>query len=168
MGGFRSSLDWGAVGWGLLAVAGALALVGLGSGGLRWFDAALVGYLFGTLFAIFGTVYRYRVWLRRPPTALLNRRGWEAFRAGGVGSLARLVGLAASNLGAQAFIRRRSTLRWTAHLLVFWGCALAAASPFRWSSAGCTSSRSGRTPRDPAKTVETGTRTIVMNSLGFP
>ncbi len=130
MGGLRSSLDWGAVGWGLLAVVVALALVALGSGGLRWFDAALVGYLFGTLFAIFGTVYRYRVWLRRPPTALLNRRGWEAFRAGGVGSLARLAGLGASNLGAQAFIRRRSTLRWTAHLLVFWGCVLAALITF--------------------------------------
>jgi hypothetical protein len=71
----RSSLDWGAVASGALAVLVALAFIALGSGGLRWFDAALVGYLFGTLFAIFGTVYRYRVWLRRPPTALLNRRG---------------------------------------------------------------------------------------------
>jgi hypothetical protein len=130
MGSLRSSLDWGAVLCGLVAVAVALALVALGSGGLRWFDAALVGYLFGTLFAIFGTVYRYRVWLRRPPTALLNRRGWEAFRSGGVGNLTRLVGLAASNLGAQAFIGRRSTLRWMAHLLVFWGCMLAAAITF--------------------------------------
>ena len=130
MGRARSSLDWNAAGWGLLAVAVALALVALGSGGLRWFDAALVGYLFGTLFAIFGTVYRYRVWLRRPPTALLNRRGWEAFRSGGAGSLATLVGLAASNLAAQTFIGRRSSLRWTAHLLVFWGCMLAAVVTF--------------------------------------
>src|SRR6185295_19307502 len=53
----RTALDRGAVGWGIAAVAVALVLVGFGSGGLRWFDAALVGYLFGTLFAIFGTVY---------------------------------------------------------------------------------------------------------------
>lgn len=126
----RQSLDWGAVGWGVSAVVAALALVALGSGGLRWFDAALVGYLFGTLFAIFGTVYRYRVWLRRPPTARLNRRSWEAFRAAGLGGLVRLAGLAMSNLAGQTFIRRRSRLRWVAHLLVFWGCLLAAAVTF--------------------------------------
>jgi nitrate reductase gamma subunit len=130
MTGSRPSLDRGAVALGLVAVGAALAAVALGSGGLRWFDAALVGYLFGTLFAIFGTVYRYRVWLRRPPTAVLNRRGWEAFRAGGVGSLARLAGLVATNLGTQTFIRSRSRLRWIAHLLVFWGCVLAAAVTF--------------------------------------
>src|SRR5262245_42362711 len=126
----ESSLDRGAVGWGLVAVAVALGLVAVGSGGLRWFDAALVGYLFGTLFAIFGTVYRYRVWLRRPPTALLNRRGWEAFRAGRLANVGRLVHLGAVNLAAQRFIARRSTLRWTAHLLVFWGCVLAAVVTF--------------------------------------
>src|SRR5262245_16410681 len=126
----ESSLDRGAVGWGLVAVAVALTLVAIGSGGLRWFDAALVGYLFGTLFAIFGTIYRYRVWLRRPPTALLNRRGWEAFRAGGVRNVFRLVGLVGSNLALQRFIQPRSRLRWIAHLLVFWGCVLAAAITF--------------------------------------
>jgi hypothetical protein len=130
MSALGPSLDRGAAGWGLLAVAVALALVAGGSGGLRWFDAALVGYLFGTLFAIFGTVYRYRVWLRRPPTALLNRRGWEAFRAGGMRSIGRLVGLAGSNLAMQGFIRPRSRVRWIAHLLVFWGCVLAAAVTF--------------------------------------
>ena len=57
-----------------------LALTFLGSDGLVWFDAALVGYLFGLIFAVFGVVYRYAVWLRRPPTAMLNRRGWDAFR----------------------------------------------------------------------------------------
>jgi len=125
-----ASLDRGAVAWGIAAVTVALALVAIGSGGLRWFDAALVGYLFGTLFAIFGTVYRYRVWLRRPPTARLNRRGWDAFRAGGARNLVRLAGLAGTNLAAQTFIRRRSRVRWVAHLLVFWGCALAAAVTF--------------------------------------
>ena len=64
-----------------VAVAVVVALTFFGSGQLAWFDAALVGYLFGTVFAVFGVVYRYAVWLRRPPTAMLNRRGWDAFRA---------------------------------------------------------------------------------------
>ena len=65
---------------GAVAVAVTLAITFLGSDGLVWFDAALVGYLFGSVFAVFGVVYRYSVWLRRPPTAMLNRRGWDAFR----------------------------------------------------------------------------------------
>ncbi len=125
-----TALDRRAVRRGLLAVGVALPLGALGSGGLRWFDAALVGYLFGTLFAIFGVVYRYSVWLDRPPTARLNRRGWEAFRAGGWRSVPRLIGLGATNLVGQTFIRKRSTRRWVAHQLVFWGCVLAAAITF--------------------------------------
>ncbi len=126
----RLTLDRGGVRWGLTAVAVALLLGILGSGGLRWFDAALVGYLFGVLFAIFGTVYRYRVWLRRPPTALLNRRGWEAVRRGGARSVVQLIGLMSTNLAGQTFIRRRSSARWIAHQLIFWGCVSAALITF--------------------------------------
>src|SRR5690606_15306373 len=110
----------------------ALAIAVLGSGNLRWFDAALVGYLFGTLFAIFAVVYRYLIWLRRPPTALLNRRGWESFRSCGRRgrNAAALPGLVMSNLVTQTFIRRRSWARWFAHQLIFWGCILAALVTF--------------------------------------
>jgi hypothetical protein len=45
-------------------------LILLGSRRLSHFDAALVGYTFATLFAIFGITYRYAMWLQRPPTAL--------------------------------------------------------------------------------------------------
>lgn len=124
------ALDRRAALWGLAAVLAAIALGVIGSGGLRWFDAALAGYLLGTLFAIFGTVYRYCVWLRRPPTARLNRRGWEAFRRGGIGHLVGLFRLTATNLLAQTFIRQRSTSRWLAHQLIFWGCVLAAVVTF--------------------------------------
>ncbi len=75
-----SSLDRRGVAWGAVAVAIVIALTFVGSDGLAWFDAALVGYLFGLIFAVFGVVYRYAVWVRRPPTAMLNRRGWDAFR----------------------------------------------------------------------------------------
>ena len=122
-----ATVDRRAATWGILAVLVALAIVVLGSGNLRWFDAALVGYLFGTLFAIFAVVYRYLIWLRRPPTAMLNRRGWEAFRRRGHrGRNTRsLPGLVIGNLLLQSFIRSRSRSRWLAHQFVFWGCVLA-------------------------------------------
>lgn len=122
-----ATVDRRAATWGVLAVLLALAIAVLGSGNLRWFDAALVGYLFGTLFAIYAVVYRYLIWLRRPPTAMLNRRGWEAFRRRGHrGRNARsLPGLVVGNLLLQSFIRSRSRSRWLAHQLVFWGCVLA-------------------------------------------
>jgi hypothetical protein len=127
-----ATIDRRAATWGVIAVLVALAVAILGSGNLRWFDAALVGYLFGTFFAIFAVVYRYLIWLQRPPTARLNQRGWEAFRRKGrrgrnVGTLA---GLAVSNLALQSFIRGRSRTRWLAHQLVFWGCVLAALVTF--------------------------------------
>jgi nitrate reductase gamma subunit len=108
-----------------VGVAVLAALTFLGSGQLTWFDAALIGYLFGLFFATFGIVYRYSVWLERPPTAMLNRRGWEAFRVSRLHNAAALPGLVGSHLLAQGFIRRRSRARWLAHQLVFWGCILA-------------------------------------------
>ena len=127
-----SRIDGRAAGFGAVAVLIVLILVYLGSGGLQWFDAALAGYLIGVLLAVFAVVYRYLVWLQRPPTARLNRRGWESFRRKGrVGHNAvGLVGLVGTNLLAQGFIRHRSPARWAAHQLVFWGCLLAAAVTF--------------------------------------
>ncbi|MFN8035430.1 MAG: MFS transporter [Acidimicrobiia bacterium] len=120
-------LDRRGVVWGGVGVAVLLAITFFGSGSLVWFDAALVGYLFGLLFAAFGIVYRYSVWLRRPPTAMLNRRGWDAFRRSRLRNLAALPALVGTQLLAQGFIRRRSRVRWAAHQLVFWGCILAGA-----------------------------------------
>ena len=116
--------------WGLVAVALVVALTFIGSDRLAWFDAALIGYLFGTVFAVFGVVYRYAVWLRRPSTAMLNRRGWDAFRARKGRNLIALPSLVATQLLTQGFIRRRSRARWLAHQLVFWGCILAALVTF--------------------------------------
>ncbi len=118
-------LDRRGLAWGVVGVAVVVALTFVGSDGLVWFDAALVGYLFGVIFAVFGVVYRYAVWLRRPPTAMLNRRGWEAFRQRKAHNVAALPSLVATQLLTQGFIRRRSRARWLAHQLVFWGCILA-------------------------------------------
>ncbi len=124
--GARGRLDRTGVIWGIVAAALLIALTFFGSGRLAWFDPALVGYLFGLLFAAFGIVYRYTVWLRRPPTAMLNRRGWDAFRKHRARNLLALPSLVATQLVAQGFIRRRSRARWLAHQLIFWGCVLAA------------------------------------------
>jgi hypothetical protein len=125
-------LDGRGVTSGVTAVVVLLVVVYIGSEGLRWFDAALAPYLFGTVLAVFAVVYRYVVWLQRPPTALLNKRGWEAFRQrGAMGrNLVALGGMLVSNLALQRFIKARSTVRWFAHQLVFWGCVLAALVTF--------------------------------------
>jgi hypothetical protein len=125
-------LDRRGVTTGTIAVLLLLVVVYIGSEGLRWFDAALAPYLFGTLLAVFAIAYRYVVWLRRPPTALLNQRGWEAFRRPGrLGrNLVSLAGMTVSNLALQRFIAGRSRTRWVAHQLLFWGCVLAALVTF--------------------------------------
>lgn len=125
-------VDGSAVGWGLAAVSVLCIGVYFGSGGMRWFDAALSGYLLGVLLATFAVVYRYRVWLQRPPTRVLNRRGWQALTRRGrrARNTADLGALVATNLAGQGFIRRRSLSRWAAHQLVFWGCVLAAMVTF--------------------------------------
>ena len=46
MGGL-ATIDRRAATWGLVAVSVAVAVAVLGSGNLRWFDAALVGYRSG-------------------------------------------------------------------------------------------------------------------------
>ncbi|HUG32803.1 MAG TPA: MFS transporter [Acidimicrobiia bacterium] len=128
----RLRLDRKGLSLGVVAVVVLLIGVYLGSGALRWFDAALAPYLFGTLLAVFATVYRYVVWLRRPPTARLNQRGWEALKAKGkLGSnLVALGGLLVSNIALQRFIANRSRTRWLGHQLLFWGCILAALVTF--------------------------------------
>jgi nitrate reductase gamma subunit len=130
VGATRIPLDRHGVAWGLLAVAGVLLLTYFGSDRLLWFDAALAGYLVGVVFFVFAVVYRYVVWVRRPPTRMLNRRGWETFRMRTLPNLVRLPVLVVNKLLAQVFIWRRSRSRWLAHQLVFWGALLAAAVTF--------------------------------------
>jgi NNP family nitrate/nitrite transporter-like MFS transporter len=103
-----------------------VAAIVVGSRNLQNFDPALVIYTFATIFAAWGVVYHYRVWLDKPPTRVYWERGWQLFREAGIfRGAARLVRVAATHLAAQTFIRRRSTLRWWMHQLLFWGCILA-------------------------------------------
>lgn len=116
-----------ALAYSIVATMLAAALIVVGSRRLAHFDAALVAYTFATLFALFGIVYRYSVWLQKPPTRMYWRRGWKLFfHPRYIGSnlvlfTKRLVGVFALN----DFIWRRSKQRWLAHWLIMWGCILA-------------------------------------------
>ncbi|WP_437996170.1 hypothetical protein WMF26_34165 [Sorangium sp. So ce185] len=125
---------WGAVRNGTAAAAALAALIVLGSRDLADFDSALVGYTFACLFMTFGVVYRYSVWLSKPPTrkywvrgveVLFSRRRWPRLRRPTL-----IVKALWSKIIAQDFILRRGLTRWIAHMLIAWGCALAAAVTF--------------------------------------
>lgn len=121
-----------AVAWGLGVALALGALILLGSRNLQHFDAALVGYTFATLFAAFGVTYRYSMWLQRPPTAMFWRRGWGYFfRPRWLGrNVVEWFRLVLADFAGNAFIFRRQPRRGLAHLLIMWGCILAAAITF--------------------------------------
>ncbi len=121
-----------ATGWGLLTAGVVVLGILLGSRGLKDFDTALVPYAGATIFAALGLGYRHAMWLRRPPTRLYWRRGWQLFFTPRrlPSNLARLGERLWSNFVVQRFIFRRGALRWAAHWWIFWGCLLAAAVTF--------------------------------------
>jgi MFS transporter, NNP family, nitrate/nitrite transporter len=118
--------------WATLVTFGLAAAIVVGSRNLRNFDAALVGYTFATLFATFGIAYRYAMWLKRPPTRMYWRRGWQALFARGRSgrNVAQVARRGALEFAANRFIFMRGWLRGTAHWLIMWGCILAAAITF--------------------------------------
>jgi hypothetical protein len=113
----------------LLAVGAAavlMALIYLGSRGLRDFDSALIGYAVAAVVTLAALVYRYSLWITRPPT-------WRYFRAGWANVLSwrnfrrytTLIPVAWwTDLLAQTFILRRGVQRWVMHMALFWGVVL--------------------------------------------
>ena len=114
-----------------LAIAIVLSLVLIsavfyGSRKLQNFDAALIAYLFGTVFAFFGVVYRYSVWLQRPPTWMYFKRGWQFFFTGGIFSyFVLIVKESVQNIAFQKFIYPRGRTRWIGHFMMAFGCTAA-------------------------------------------
>jgi hypothetical protein len=103
-----------------------VTLVLLGSRNLQNYDAALVAYLFGTLFAIFGVVYRYSVWIQRPPTKVYLKSSIRTlfskeFIQCSWFSLKDFV----KNILFQSFILKRSKKKGIAHLMMAFGCLMA-------------------------------------------
>ncbi len=117
--------------WATLFTLMLVAAIVVGSRNLENFDPALVIYTFAIIFATWGVVYHYNVWLDKPPTRLYWRRGWELFRSqGALRTSLRLIGFTGRDILAQTFIAKRSRLRWWMHQCIFWGCILAAAITF--------------------------------------
>ena len=117
--------------WATLWTGLLIAAIVVGSRNLQNFDAALVIYTFAVVFATWGVVYHYNVWLEKPPTRLYWDRGWQIFWSRGpVLSMGVMLRTAATHIFAQRFIRQRSPLRWWMHQCIFWGCLLAVAITF--------------------------------------
>ncbi|HEX6580752.1 MAG TPA: MFS transporter [Actinomycetota bacterium] len=119
-----------------IVTAGLVAMaVYFGSGRLRTFDAALIGYATATLVLVFGVVYRYTIWIQQPPTRRYFLKGWRAFLSWR--NFRRFPTLVpkqvVSYLGFQTFLRERSRGRWLAHVAIFWGVVLAALMTFALS-----------------------------------
>ena len=121
-----------AAAWGALFTGVEAVLIVAGSRNLDHFDAALVGYTFSVLFATFAIVYRYAMWLQRPPTAVYWRRGWQVFFTPRylVQNLILWVKRITGEFALNTFIFRRSAARGLAHMLIMWGCILAFAITF--------------------------------------
>lgn len=117
--------------WGVALTALVAVAVVIGSRNLSHFDAALVGYTFATLFATFGLTYRYTMWLQRPPTRVYWRRGWQvAFSRRAGRSLWRFPKHFVGDIVTNRFIWARGRGRWLTHMLIMWGCIIAAAITF--------------------------------------
>lgn len=117
-----------------VATAGLALAIVVGSRNLQNFDAMLIGYCFATLFAFFGIVYRYSVWLSKPPTWKYWVRGWQMcfspsmwrnLRSPRILSMAVL-----RKIVIQDFVWKRSPTRWLGHMLIASGCVIAFAITF--------------------------------------
>jgi len=114
--------------WATMATALLVAAIVVGSRNLENFDPALVIYTFAVVFATWGIVYHYAIWLNKPPTRRFFERSFELLRREGPMKSARVLsGAFGTHIVAQTFIRRRSRLRWWMHQMIFWGCVTAAA-----------------------------------------
>lgn len=118
----------------LRGLVGVLLLTGMiifGSRKFVDFDAALTPYLIATIFAIFGCIYRYSVWLSRPPTKILWKRSLNLMFSKHICSNMVLITKAfVENMLLQKFIGKRSPYRWIMHFLIAWGCIGAFAVTF--------------------------------------
>ncbi len=109
-----------------------VAAIVVGSRNLQNFDPALVIYTFAVIFAAWGVIYHYSVWIQKPPTRVYWRSGVAAVLATRRDSQPGSSDCAECRhtFLAQTFIAKRSSPRWAMHQLIFWGCLLAVAITF--------------------------------------
>ncbi len=127
-----------AIVFGAIAAAALVVLIALGSRGFHWFDAALIGYAVGSIFALAAITYKYTFWLMRPQTGRYFWRRWRLFFS--YENFRRYTALIPSaiitGLFTQRFIRRRGPnadtglYRWATHQCIFWGVVLSCCITF--------------------------------------
>lgn len=121
--------EWQAIGFAVVAAAILILLIFVGSRGLKDFDSALIGYAVATVIAFAGLVYRYTLWIEKPPTWRYFKGGWRNFLSWR--NLRRYTLLVPrawwTDILAQTFILRRSPKRWVMHMCIFWGVILSLA-----------------------------------------
>ena len=116
---------------GIIACLILTGLVLVGSRRLLYFDPALIPYLFAILFATFGIIYRYSVWIDRPPTRTLWKKSLQLIWSGSfIRNLWQLGTTFFQQILLQRFIRKRSTYQWIMHFLIAWGTIIAFAVTF--------------------------------------
>jgi NNP family nitrate/nitrite transporter-like MFS transporter len=117
--------------WATLWTGFLIAAIVVGSRNLQNFDPALVIYTFAVIFATWGVVYHYNVWIDKPPTRVFWDRGWDLFWSRGIlRSFGSVLKTSTTHLITQRFIGKRSIMRWWMHQSLFWGCLLAIAITF--------------------------------------
>lgn len=116
---------------GLIGTSVLVLLVFIGSRRLLYFDAALTPYLYATIFAVFGSIYRYTVWVSRPPTEILLKRSMQfVFSRNFFKYFSLVLKTFVEQIVLQKFIGRRSPYRWVMHFCLAWGCLIAFAITF--------------------------------------
>jgi len=110
----------------LAATVVLLLLIYFGSRRLRDFDSALIGYAVGSVFAIAALIYRYSLWITRPPTWRYFKAGWTHFLSWrNFRRYTFLIPVALwHDIFGQTFLLRRSPQRWVMHMCLFWGVLL--------------------------------------------
>jgi hypothetical protein len=115
---------------GLAAAVIVCLLIFFGSRGLKHFDLALTHYAAAIVFAAFAVIYRYVVWLQRPPTKRYWICGWLLFFRRPLANSLYLIRALFDSFATQRFISRRSPIRWLMHFCLSWGVMIAFAITF--------------------------------------
>ncbi len=106
-----------------------IALIYFGSRRFQDFDSALIGYAVATVIATAAILYKYTLWITRPPTWRYFKAGWQNFFS--FANFRRYTALIPVSLWrdifGQTFIRKRGFGRWFAHMCIFWGVLLSLA-----------------------------------------
>jgi hypothetical protein len=103
-----------------LSVCGLAILSFIGTRMFTHIDLNLYGYMVGTIVFLGGFFYRFIAWGERPPTKIFIKKGLKLlFRKSTPKTTTE-------HLVTYRFIWNRGIYRWTQHILMGWGCVLAA------------------------------------------